>query len=164
MRPNRRGLQSSVDAAATPYCDTPDTKPEGRRRNVAVVRRGRWNGAQSGTKCACGRAAGRRMRAVARDGGGGALALFALHSPDFFGKEGVDNQETTRLYKPPWRAAASWCVGATWKPLTVYAVNHPAMSCGHVGWCGLRRLPSSFSPCEWGWKEDEDGAARFRDV
>ena len=56
----------------------------------------------------------------------------------------VDNIETPSLYKPSWRAAA-WRDGASWKPLTVRGE-----SSGHELWpcrmCGLRRLPSRFSP------------------
>ncbi len=43
MRPAERAkpskAESSDDAVATPVCDMPDTFPQGRRRNVAVVRR-----------------------------------------------------------------------------------------------------------------------------
>jgi hypothetical protein len=45
---------------------------------------------------------------------------------------------------PPWRD------GAAWKPLTVYAVNHPAMCFGHDGCAGFGGFPLSSLPSEWG--------------
>jgi len=40
-------------------------------------------------------------------------------------------------YIDPLGRAAAWRDGASAKPLTVYAVNHPAMSYGHVGCAGF---------------------------
>jgi hypothetical protein len=69
------------------------------------------------------------FRARARDGRN--CRFSALHR-GVFPPQGVDMGGGRSLYKPPWRAAA-WRDGASAKPLTVFAVNHPAMSYGHVG-------------------------------
>jgi hypothetical protein len=54
----------------------------------------------------------------------------------FFKCQTVDSEGGRRLYSRFWRAAA-WRDGASAKPLTVYAVNHPAMTCGHGGCAGF---------------------------
>ena len=67
-------------------------------------------------------------------------ALSAVHRADFGGSEPLTMPAARSLYRPSWRAAA-WRDGASAKPLTVYAVNyHPAISYGHVGCAGFRRL------------------------
>jgi hypothetical protein len=73
---------------------------------------------------------------------------------------GVDNGTPGSLYTPSWRAAA-WRDGASAKPLTVYAVNHPAMSLWLCRMCGLRRLPLAFPSLRW---EVKTGARRSRKV
>ena len=65
----------------------------------------------------------------------GMAAKVAIHRPHFGGQT-VDNAQGQRLYRLSWRAAA-WRDGASAKPLTVCAVNHPAMSYGHVGCLGF---------------------------
>jgi hypothetical protein len=53
-----------------------------------------------------------------------------------FGGRAVDNGHSRGLYNQSWRATALRD-GSSAKPLTVYAVNHPAMSYGHVGCTGF---------------------------
>jgi hypothetical protein len=45
-------------------------------------------------------------------------------------------------YIDPLGRAAAWRDGASAKPLTVYAVNHPAMSYGYVGCAGFGGFPA----------------------
>jgi hypothetical protein len=68
-------------------------------------------------------------------GAANTAASVAIHRPHFGGQT-VDNAHARRLYRLSWRAAA-WRDGASAKPLTVCAVNHPAMSYGHVGCLGF---------------------------
>ena len=72
---------------------------------------------------------------------GGKNCRFSAVHRAHFPCQGVDNRGPRRLYKPSWRAAA-WRDGASTKPLTVYAVNHPAMSYGHVGCAGFGGFPA----------------------
>jgi hypothetical protein len=65
----------------------------------------------------------------------------ALHKTRFSLREAVDNGSGRSLYKPPWRAAAL-AMARPAKPLTVYAVNHPARP-WPCRMCGLRRLRCS---------------------
>ncbi len=53
-----------------------------------------------------------------------------------FGGRAVDNGHSRGLYKRSWRSTALRD-GSSAKPLTVYAVNHPAVSYGHVGCTGF---------------------------
>jgi hypothetical protein len=62
--------------------------------------------------------------------------LFSMIHRAAFGRQTVDKAQTRRLYTPSWRAAALRD-GASAKPLTVYTVNHPAMSYGYVGCAGI---------------------------
>jgi hypothetical protein len=66
------------------------------------------------------------------------LPVSAIHRAHFL-LEGVDNRGRQRLYLFSWRAAA-WRASA--KPLTVCAVNHPAMPYGHVGCAGFGGFPA----------------------
>jgi hypothetical protein len=79
-----------------------------------------------------------RMRSQAMSASGASQAeitvLSTIHRAHFGGRA-VDNGHNRRLYKRSWRAAA--CAMARAKPLTVYAVNHPAISYGHVGCAGF---------------------------
>jgi len=109
----------------------------------------------------CGRSAARRPRKSAiqaahrilraRGKGGktcflpARLAAFSTLHTGFFALAAVDNGAAGSLYKLPWRAAA-WRDGASAKPLTVCAVNHPAMSSGHVGCAGFGGFPFTFLP------------------
>ena len=72
---------------------------------------------------------------------GGKNCRFSAIHRAHFPRQGVDNRGPRRLYTPSWRAAA-WRDGASAKPLTVYAVNHPAMSYGHVGCAGFGGFPA----------------------
>jgi hypothetical protein len=88
------------------------------------------------------------------------LPHFAHCTQRILPTEAVDNVAATSLYKSSWRAAA-WRDGASWKPLTVYAVNHPACA---LAMSDVRASAASLSvlaPARGKGKTEPQGSGMF---
>jgi hypothetical protein len=128
------------------FATCPDTCPQGRRRNVAVVRR-------EPRKPADSTAVPRRSHGPSS---AAKIAALAPHCNDVFSGEAVDNAAAADLYTRPWHAAAAWRVGVPRSP-SLSSGEHPAKSFGPWRMCGLRRLLLPFPP---GRGSAETGPAR----
>jgi hypothetical protein len=138
---SRSRMRSGVQGFSLGWCCSPAWRHsrhqlcKERRRNVAAVRRGTPSPRPIPRDPAAAEAMLRGSRTRQE------LPLCRQSTGLILAREPLTMTAADDYIDPLGRAAA-WRDGASAKPLTVYAVNHPAMSYGYVGCAGFGGFPA----------------------